>query len=99
MLYIQVAAAVVGLILGLVQMTKESAPYIQQRIEQKKVADIQAESVRLATEQSQMQLDYQYRGNDGTWRYYSDPTNNFWVRVNINGVQEYARNPQLKVVR
>ena len=102
--YFQIAAALVSILLGLAQITKETSPMVHQAIEQRKAVEAQkaekmrqAEVVRLATEQSQMKLDYQYRGNDGTWRYYSDPTNNYWVRVNIDGVQEYSRNPQLMI--
>ena len=103
-MYFQIAAALVSILLGLAQITKETSPMVHQAMEQKKISEAykaeemrQAEVVRLATEQSQMKLDYQCRGNDGTWRYYSDPTNNYWVRVNIDGVQEYSRNPQLTI--
>jgi hypothetical protein len=105
-LYFQIAAAVVSILLGLAQITKETSPMVHQAIEQRKLSEAQkaeemrqAEVVRLATEQSQMRLDYQYRGNDGVWRYYSDPTNNYWVRVNIDGVQEYSRNPRLMIAQ
>lgn len=104
MLYFQIAAALVSILLGLAQITKETSPMVHQAIEQRKISEAQkteemrqAEVVRLATEQCQMRLDYQYRGNDGVWRYYSDPTNNYWVRVNIDGIQEYSRNPQLMI--
>lgn len=104
MLYFQIAAAIVSILLGLAQITKETSPIVHQAMEQRKIAEAQkaeemrlAEAARLAYEQSQMKLDYQYRGNDGTWRYYSDPTNTFWYRVNLDGVQEYSRNPRLQI--
>ena len=102
MLYFQIAAAVVSILLGLAQITKETSPMVQKAIEHKQQVDAQkqaerqiAEARRMADEQARMNLQYIYRGNDGTWRYYSDPTNTFWCRVNLDGVQEYARNPQI----
>jgi hypothetical protein len=43
---------------------------------------------------AQMNIPWQYRNNDGVWRYYSDPTGRYWTRVNIQGVYEYCENPQ-----
>lgn len=90
-LFLQIAAAVVSLILGLAELTKESAPYVKQVQENYQ----QAEAVRKATEISQMNIPWQYRGNDGAWRYYSDPNQRYWCRVNIQGVHEYCEYPQL----
>lgn len=88
---LQVAIGVIGLIVGLVTLTKESAPYVQRMRDQQhhqylaKQADIQ----------SRMNIQYIYRGNDGTYRYYSDNTGTYWTRVNIQGVIEYAQNPSV----
>lgn len=97
-LYLQIAAAVVSLLLGLAQMSKESVPYVekyqqhQQQVEvQKKQKEIQNKASQIAS----MNIQWQYRGNDGTWRYYSDSNNFYWCRVNIQGVYEYAENPHL----
>lgn len=99
MLYLQIAAAVVSLLLGLAQMTKESTPYVekyqqhQQQVEmQKKQQEAQVRASRIAS----MNIQWQYRGNDGTWRYYSDINNFYWCRVNIQGVYEYSENPHLQ---
>jgi len=96
MLYLQIAAAVISVLLGLAQMTKESQPLVQKMQENRQQALLkqqQEEAVRKATEISQMAIQWHYRGNDGTWRYYSDPTGRFWFRTNIQGTCEYSENP------
>ncbi len=96
-LYIQIAAAVVSLLLGLAQMTKESQPFVQKIQESRHNAEIQRqkdEAYKKAQSIAQMNIPWQYRGNDGTWRYYSDPTGRFWARTNIQGVYEYCENTQ-----
>lgn len=96
-LYLQIAAAVVSILLGLAQMTKESQPLVQkiQDNRQKELArQQQDEAVRRATEIAQMGIQWQYRGNDGTWRFYSDQSGRYWCRVNIQGVYEYSESPQ-----
>lgn len=98
-LYLQIAAAVVSLILGLAQMTKESTPYVEkykQHQQQVEVYKKQQEAVEKATKISNLNIQWQYRGNDGVWRYYSDSNNFYWCRVNIQGVYEYAENPVLQ---
>jgi hypothetical protein len=95
-LYLQIAAAVVSILLGLAQMTKESQPLVEKYQENRQQALLRQqkdEALRRATEISNMGIQWQYRGNDGTWRYYSDQTGRFWCRVNIQGVYEYAENP------
>lgn len=100
MFYLQVAAAVVSLLLGLAQMTKESQPLVQKIQENQKQVAVrkqQENAQKRAAEISQMQIAWQYRGNDGTWRYYSDNTGRFWTRVNIQGIYEYCENPQYQI--
>ncbi len=95
MLYLQIAAAVVSLLLGLAQMTKESQPLVQKMQEKRQQAEIkrqQYEAQRHAQEIAGMGINWQCRGHDGTWRYYSDPTGRYWSRVNIQGVYEYCEN-------
>lgn len=95
-LYLQIAAAVVSILLGLAQMTKESQPLVEKYQENRQQALLkqqQEEAVHKATRISQMAIQWQYRGNDGTWRYYCDPTGRFWCRVNIQGTQEYCESP------
>ena len=99
-LYLQIAAAVVSLLLGLAQMTKESAPYVekyQQHQQQVEIVKKQQEAQSKAAKIANMNIQWQYRGNDGTWRYYSDGTNLYWCRVNIQGIYEYAENPSLAI--
>lgn len=100
LLYLQIAAAIVSLLLGLAQITKESSPIVRQIQENQHQVSVQRqqESAKLrAAEIAQMQIAWQYRGNDGTWRYYSDPNNRFWARVNIQGIYEYSENPQYRM--
>lgn len=100
MLYLQIAAAVVSLILGLAQMTKESQPIVQKMQERRQQAEAQRQlldSQRRAQMIAQMNVQWQYRSNDGTWRYYSDPTGRYWARVNIQGIHEYSENPHAQM--
>lgn len=97
MLYLQIAAAVVSLIIGLANITKESAPLMERVQERQRQAIQQAQAdalQRRAFEIAQMGIIWQYRWNDGIWRYYSDQSGRFWFRTNIEGVQEYCENPQ-----
>lgn len=100
MLYLQIVTAVVSLLLGIAQMTKESQPIVQkiqqnhqQVVEQRQ----QDQAKRRAQEIAQMQIAWQFRGYDNVWRYYSDPSSRFWARVNIQGVYEYCESPQYQI--
>lgn len=98
--YLQFAAAIVGLVLGIAQMTKESAPLIQKMKENQHQMNLQRQQQQAqmrAAQIAQMNISWQYRGNDGTWRYYSDPANQYWCRVNIQGTYEYSENPQSRI--
>lgn len=100
LLYLQIATAVISLLLGLAQITKESSPLVQKIQENQKQAVVHRQqelAVMRAKEISQMQIAWQYRGNDGAWRYYSDPSGRFWARVNIQGVYEYCESPQYQI--
>ena len=95
--YLQVAAAVVGLIIGVFNLSKESKPIVekfQENHRQNLIIKQQQEAVKKATMISQMPIHWQYRNNDGTWRYYSDETGRYWCRVNIQGIYEYTEHPQ-----
>ena len=98
-LYLQIAAAVVSLLLGLAQMTKESAPFVEkikQRQEQNETVKKQQQAQQKAARIAAMNIQWQYRGNDGAWRYYSDSNYFYWCRVNIQGIYEYSENPILQ---
>jgi len=86
---VQIAVGVASLFLALLQGAKETQPYVQQYKEHQKIEHAKHTAAVIAG----MNLQWQYRGNDGVWRYYSDPTNRFWSRVNIQGVTEYSENP------
>lgn len=90
MFLLQLAVAVVSLLVGIATIAKESAPLVERAQENYR----REESLRKATQISQMAIQWQYRGHDGTWRYYSDPTGRFWFRTNIEGLQEYCESPQ-----
>lgn len=99
-LYLQIAAAIVSLLLGLAQMTKEGQPIVQKIQENQKQAALHKQQ-ELAQKKAQqiasMNINWQFRGHDGAWRYYSDPSGRYWARVNIQGVYEYCENnaPQI----
>ena len=95
-LYLQIAAAIVSLLLGITQMTKESAPIVEKvksYQEHNEYLRKQKEAQEKANKIASMNVTWQYRGNDGTWRYYSDVTNIYWCRVNIQGTMEYSERP------
>lgn len=97
--YLQIAAAIISLILGVANISKESIPLVEKiRESQQQLAlNAQREALqRRALEISQMAIPWQYRGNDGVWRYYSDDSGRYWFRTNIQGVQEYSENPQFQ---
>jgi hypothetical protein len=93
MLYFQIAAAIVSILLGLTQITKESAPIVSSVIERHHEENLQKQIQARANTIANMNISWAYRGNDGSWRYYADPTNTYWCRVNIEGIQEYSQNP------
>jgi hypothetical protein len=95
--YLQVAAAVVSLILGVFNLSKESSPVVQKIQENHRhnlLVKQQKEAAEKATQIANMNIQWIYRNNDGIYRYYSDPTNHYWCRVNIQGIYEYSENPQ-----
>jgi hypothetical protein len=93
MIYFQIAAAVVSILLGLTQLTKESAPIVSSVIEKRNEENLQNQIQERATRIANMNISWAYRGHDGSWRYYADPTNTYWCRVNIEGITEYSQNP------
>lgn len=100
MFYLQVAAAVVSLIIGLATITKESAPLVERVQEKQRQAVHQAQveyAQRRAAQIANMGIQWQFRGHDGMWRYYSDASGRYWFRTNIQGVQEYSENPQIQL--
>jgi len=89
MFYLQIAAAVVSIIIGLTQMTKEGVPLVKKIQENQRQTEIKKKADIIA----HMNIPWQYQGNDGSWRYYSDPSQTYWCRVNIQGVHEYSERP------
>lgn len=88
---IQVALGIISLIVGLATISKESAPFIQKMQEQHH----QNQIIQRANAQANMNIQYYYRGNDATYRYYSDINGHYWKRENIQGFIEYAQNPSV----
>lgn len=91
MFYLQIAAAVVSIVLGLAQMTKEGVPLVKKIQENQRQTEVKKKACMIAS----MNIPWQYQGNDGTWRYYSDPSQTYWMRVNIQGTCEYSENPRI----
>jgi hypothetical protein len=88
MAILQLALGIVSLLMGLANLSKESAPIVHQMLQQ--------QSIQRVNEQS---IQYAYRYSDGNYRYYSDNSGHYWSRVNIQGVVEYARVGNDVVVR
>lgn len=100
MLYLQIAAAIVSLILGLANISKESAPLVERLKENHHQMELREQveaAQKRALQIAQMGINWQFRGHDGTWRYYSDGSGRYWFRTNIQGVQEYCENPNAQV--
>lgn len=100
MIYLQIAAAIISLLLGIANISKESAPLVERLRESHHQMELQEQAEaaqKRALEISQMGINWQYRGNDGTWRYYSDHSSRYWFRTNIEGVQEYSENPHVQI--
>jgi hypothetical protein len=99
-IYFQVIAAVVSILLGLTQITKESAPLISEAVERKQQSDAlrraeleKVESQNRANFIAKMNIQWVFRSYDSDWRYYSDSTGKYWCRVNLAGITEYSQNP------
>ena len=78
MLYVQIAVLVINFILGIAR----ERPMIQNQ------------AMLKADEISRMEIQWQHRGNDQHWVYYSDQIGRYWCRVNRQGIREYSENPQ-----
>lgn len=87
MFYIQIAAAVVSVLLGISQIVKE-------RPLMNIIQPAMSQTMLKADEISRMEIQWQYRGNDQHWVYYSDQIGRYWCRVNQQGIREYSENPQ-----
>jgi hypothetical protein len=98
--YFQVIAAVVSILLGLTQITKEGVPLINEAVEKKHQSDAikkieleKQEAQNRANRIANMNIQWVFRNYDNNWRYYSDSTGTYWCRVNLAGVTEYSQNP------
>lgn len=99
-IYFQVIAAVVSILLGLTQITKEGVPLINEAVEKKhqmdalkKIENEKQEAMNRASRIASMNIQWIFRSYDSNWRYYSDNTGTYWCRVNLAGVYEYTQNP------
>jgi hypothetical protein len=93
MLYFQIAAAIISILVGLTQITKESAPIVSSVIEHRYEEHLQKQIQDRANKIANMNISWAYRGHDGSWRYYTEETGTYWCRVNIEGIKEYSQNP------
>jgi hypothetical protein len=95
--YLQIAAAVVSLMIGMFNLSKESKPLVQ-KIQQNISTRKQIEIAQKATQISQMNIQWIPKNHDGMFQYYSDPSERYWCRVNVQGIIEYSENPQYQHV-
>jgi len=91
MMYLQIVTAVIGILFGVVQLSKESVPLVQ------KIQSYNPQAMQKAAMIAQMQIEWQYKSSDETWKYYSDPSGRYWARVNIQGICEYSENPHYQM--
>lgn len=80
MLYVQIAVLVINFILGIAR--------------ERPIQPAMTQAMLKADEISRMEIQWQYRGNDQDWVYYSDQIGRYWCRVNRQGIREYSENPQ-----
>jgi hypothetical protein len=80
--YIQITAAVVSLLLGIFNLGKESRPFVQGMVQR----------VRERTDKKE--FEWVYKGQDSHFRYWSDPTGRYWCRMDPAGMVQYAEHPQ-----
>jgi hypothetical protein len=101
MLYLQIAAAVVSLMLGMFNLSKESMPLVhmaQENYKQMQSYKQQQEAIQKANEISQINVKWIPKNHDGMFQYYSDPSERYWKRINNQGIIEYSENPQYQHV-
>jgi len=79
MAYVQLAFGIVSLLLTLSGAATQALPMLK----------------TLANKSSNQQIQYQYRGQDQFFQYYSDETGRYWSRIDRNGVVQYAQNPNM----
>jgi hypothetical protein len=79
MAYVQLAFGIVSLLLTLSGAATQALPMLK----------------TLVNKSSNQQIQYQYRGQDQFFQYYSDETGRYWSRVDRNGVVQYAQNPNM----
>jgi len=81
-IYIQITAAVVSLLLGIFNLSKESQPFLQGMVHEFK------ERIK------KKEFEWVYKGQDSHFRYWSDPTGRYWCRMDAAGMVQYAEHPQ-----
>jgi len=85
MVALQIAVAVIGLLIGLVNLGKETYPVARGMM----YKDPQSKALLI----SQMNISWQSRYKDSNWHYYSDVSGLYWCRVSPSGVIEYCERP------
>lgn len=85
MAYLQLAFGILSLLLSIAGSINK----YQSLVNSKQLNQIQSVSPVVP------QIQYQYRGQDEYYQYYSDSTGRYWSRVDRNGVVQYAQNPNM----
>jgi hypothetical protein len=83
MAYVQLAFGIISLIMTIMGAAKNATPVVEEFLN-KKVVNQPFYSV--------------YQGNDPYYRYWSDPSGKYWMRLDVYGRVEYSENPNLIVL-
>jgi len=83
MAYVQLAFGIVSLLLTLSGAATQALPMLKTLVN------------KSSNYQVSQQIQYQYRGQDQFFQYYSDETGRYWSRIDRNGVVQYAQNPNM----
>lgn len=83
MAYAQLAFGIISLIMTIMGVAKNATPMVEELLQGKVV---------------KQNLYSVYQGNDPYYRYWSDPSGKYWMRVDVYGRIEYSENPNLIVL-
>ena len=92
MAYLQLAFGVLSLLLTLMGSINKNNPNIQALVNASNKLN---QNLNQSVSPVVPQIQYQYRGQDEYYQYYSDSTGRYWSRVDRNGVVQYAQNPNM----
>jgi len=85
MAYLQILILVIGLLVNVVNLGKETVPVV--------CGLVCSDSSQKALFISRLGIDWRYSHRDEIWVYYSDYTGRYWCRLNSSGICEYCERP------